>query len=597
MKKRYLLPLLFFGLLFSQCRKEETISHSQPVKPNTSLDKGKSILADFSGQIINEFNNAVANASVVIGDKTALTNSNGFFFIRDAAVNENFAYASVNAVGHFHGSRTVLPKSGVNQIKITLLSNAIRGSFPASQGGKIEVGKATIQFGVGYTKANGIPYSGRVNVAMKYLDPEADNLNEIMPGDLLASSTTGSKLLESYGMVAVELKDDAGNKLQLAEGNEAVIHMGLSPNVLSKAPNSLPLWYFDEERGIWIEEGKAELINGEYIGSVKHFSFWNCDVPRDYNRIDGIVKTSNGYPIAGLSISLTSKLIGTGKCYTSSQGEYGGRVPSGETFNLSVSYLSKSKFKTMTIGPFSSDQKIPDIIIDDLSDLVKIEGSAIDCNGDPVLKGLLFINDQTPIDINSGTYSFYMPKSTAFTVRYYDYLSAMYTKNELHNGYLSNQNWSSKKICDAGSGGGGNGKLTYEISYRIDGVLYLPHPITPTAFGYYHTMDYIKLTRYHQKDGVNIGDIRFDLINYNGPGNYTVRNENRDSAFFGDYYSPTCTGADSLNLIVNEYFIASAPGNNVLIDLEFSGTVKVWNEQKQLFEKKNLTEGIIKASQ
>lgn len=595
MKRTCQLSLIFLALLFSQCRKETNLlPEDTNENSHFTIQKGDKKIASFSGQILNETGIPVAYALVKIGDKTASCDVNGFFSIEDAAVYTNHAYARVYASGYFFGSRTVLPKEGINQIHIKLLSNAHVGSFSASQGGEIQVGRAKVSFGAGYVHANGSPYNGTVSVAFKYLDPEADNLNEIMPGDLLASSEEGDKMLESFGMIAVELKDNAGNKLQLAENNEAVVRMGLSASALAKAPNSLPLWYFDEEKGHWIEEGKAELIDGEYVGSVKHFSFWNCDVPRDYNRIDGIVKTTDGNPLAGVKISLVSSLMGTGKCYTSSEGQYGGRVPSGESFTLHVSYMTQDGLKTMILGPYNSDEIIPDIILGDIPGTIKIQGSAIDCKGLPVAKGVLFINDLFPVKIADGKYSFYYLASTPYTTRYYDQGTGTYSSKKTVPGYSSNHIMPAESVCgNGGGGGGGGGSFTYEISYRIDGVPTRYTLENRCTFGYSSTMQYIEVFR---TNASNDEVFKLKILNYSGTGIYTVNNQLGDSLWLGNRKNEHCTVADNIEVNVVDYFIVSGSPSNISMDIRFSGTVNVWNENKQLFEKKPLTDGKLTAT-
>lgn len=590
MKRTCQLSLLFLALLFSQCRKEMPLDETNdPISQDYSIDKGKSVLASFSGKIVNESGSPVPFAYITIGDKAVQTNSDGFFFVKDAYVFENHAYIRVSATNYFHGSRSMIPKQGVNQVNITLLSNIIKTGFPSNSGGVVTVGKAKVEFGSGYVDELGIAYSGEVRVAMKYLDPEAANLSEIMPGDLVAASREGTKLLESFGMVAVELKTANGAKLQLAKGNEATLHMGLSPTALSKAPEELPLWYFDETKGHWVEEGSAQLIDGEYVGKVKHFSFWNCDVPRDYNRIDAVVKTTDGSPLAGVDIHINSRLMGAGHCMTSSKGAFGGRVPSGELFNLNVSYMSLGVLKNLDLGPFSTDQVLPDIIIGDIPGLITVSGKFNGCNNTPLQSGMLFLNDQITIDIIGGSYSFKYPANLPFTLRAYD--QSNLANRRSFTGYGSNMELPTDSLCQQS---GGTKELSYQISYEIDGQTTTYKREVNTGFGYTVTSSLVRVSRFQLNGPGLMGNFRLNIQNYSGIGDYTLRHQNGDSLWIGNYNQPHCAYADSINANVKDYFVKS---DVLSMNIEFSGTLNVWNEQLQTYEKKELQNGFLVATQ
>ena len=77
----------------------------------------------------------------------------------------------------------------------------------------------------------------------------------------------------------VEMVDDAGNKLQLASGQPAILTFTIPDTLLSLAPASIPLWYFNDSSGRWIQQGTAVKQGNTYVGQVGHFTYWNCDAP------------------------------------------------------------------------------------------------------------------------------------------------------------------------------------------------------------------------------------------------------------------------------------------------------------------------------
>lgn len=63
-----------------------------------------------------------------------------------------------------------------------------------------------------------------------------------------------------------------GQKLQIASGKKVKMSNKVPNELLDKAPSTIPLWYFDESLGYWIEKGEAHLVNDSYVGEVGHFS-------------------------------------------------------------------------------------------------------------------------------------------------------------------------------------------------------------------------------------------------------------------------------------------------------------------------------------
>ncbi len=101
-----------------------------------------------------------------------------------------------------------------------------------------------------------------------------------MPGDLRGIGSDGYETaLQSFGMMDVEMEDAAGNKLQLAPGQQALLTFTIPDSLQSIAPATIPLWYFNDTTGRWIEQGSAMRQGNTYVGQVGHFTYWNCDAP------------------------------------------------------------------------------------------------------------------------------------------------------------------------------------------------------------------------------------------------------------------------------------------------------------------------------
>ena len=128
------------------------------------------------------------------------------------------------------------------------------------------------------TASGGAP-AGPVTVRVTPIDPAADPAN--MPGDYRAQGTGGTlRAIESFCALDVTLKDAAGNPLNLATGQTATIRIPVATRAPS-VPATIPLYYFDEAIGLWVQEGTATLAgtapNRYYEGTVAHFTTWNAD--------------------------------------------------------------------------------------------------------------------------------------------------------------------------------------------------------------------------------------------------------------------------------------------------------------------------------
>ncbi|MBL0200667.1 MAG: hypothetical protein IPP81_11130 [Chitinophagaceae bacterium] len=94
----------------------------------------------------------------------------------------------------------------------------------AASGGTVTLANGlSIKLPVGgiVNAATNATYTGTVNVAAYWINPTAADLNQIMPGDLRGINTEGTlKLLQTFGMAAVELTGASGELLQIANGQK-----------------------------------------------------------------------------------------------------------------------------------------------------------------------------------------------------------------------------------------------------------------------------------------------------------------------------------------------------------------------------------------
>jgi len=130
---------------------------------------------------------------------------------------------------------------------------------------------------------NGSKPAGNVQVAVSTIDLfSAGN----MPGDMTVVDENGrrSGFMISYGAGSIEVFDEEGN-YQLDKGAEAEISIPVDSSAYlygNEIPNSIPLFYYNEDSGFWTVAGKA-VLNQErnaYVGKLQHFSTFNMDIEK-----------------------------------------------------------------------------------------------------------------------------------------------------------------------------------------------------------------------------------------------------------------------------------------------------------------------------
>lgn len=547
LKISLLLMISLFLTTLTSCEKDDPTTQPQnPPSGNYNFELGAAKTASFFGTIIDESKNPMGGVAVSIGASSAVTDANGVFFIENASVNENHAFVKAEKNGFFLGSRSVVPTDGVNTIKIMMLQKQNIGSFDASAGGSVNGNGITIDFQAGVVDASGNTYTGTVEVAAKYIDPESDDFADYMPGNLIGADANGGNYLESYGMVAIELTDGNGNELQPADGKEATVSFPLSAGLLSDAPATINLWHFDDARGFWEREGEAVLDGNVYKASVSHFSFWNCDIPTAYVNIEGRVIDDFGAGLPSIQVRIVSTGFGTGFGYTDASGYYAGIVPAGDDLTLEI-YLDCGLVHSVSIGVLASDYTVPDITLPTLLTTI-VSGNIVDCSSAPVANGYVKLGNGDVIFVVSGAFSTVVCDGDDIDVQAFD-LDAL-NESGVFSYTVSGASYSVGTIM-ACSG------ITEYISWNIDGDDYIV-----TA----------NMSAWQQGTYAGISSDIPDYFTFNssaftGPGAYVLDNVSAHSISGTDIVMSISSG--SINLNFSDFGTMSGD----LVDGTFSGTV------------------------
>ena len=463
--KRLLILVLLFPILFNNCSSDSGIDGNSNATP---LNFGSEVLKNFTGQILDENNNPVSNVAITVANKSATTDVNGVFIINNATVRDKFAFVTAKKAGYLDGSRSLVPTNGMNNVKITLLSGTIVGTINSGATGSVSLSNGSkVTFDGNFKTENGQAYSGVVSVIMKHLDPTDATTFDKMPGMLLAQNASGEeRVLESYGMMNIELRGAASQKLQLS--TTAQIEMPIATSQLSASPTTIPLWHFDETLGYWKEEGAATKQGTKYIGTVSHFSWWNCDAQFPTVRLSVTVVNSNGTPLANVRVGIrraTNSYTVNGT--TNTQGQVSGLVPANESLTMVVFDSCGNIVSTTNIGPFAVATTLPNLVIPNSTiQSTLVQGNLLKCDGTNATNGYVLMrygNQNQIATVTNGTFSFTMlvcsATNTGFSLQGFDY-DNLQTTNSINFTFTSpTTNVGNITACNS---------ISEFISYRVD---------------------------------------------------------------------------------------------------------------------------------
>ncbi|MCC6288185.1 MAG: carboxypeptidase regulatory-like domain-containing protein [Chitinophagaceae bacterium] len=365
----------------------------------------KEVVVNISGKVVDEQDQPVKNASVKVGGSSTQTNELGNFSFSNVKIMQRNGFIQIEKEGFFKGLKTMnIDPAQENKLEIKLLKRTLTATFDASAGGTVSTdGDSKIIFEPGSVvkDADKTPYTGKVNIYAKYLNPTAGDFLKTMPGNLVG--VTGSEeevQLISFGMLNVEMETETGEKLQLAQGKPATISSEIPDELLGQAQATIPLWYMDEKDGLWKEEGIASKDGNRFSGKVSHFSFWNYDY---YSRqglplykIKARFVNKNNAPVMYKKFSISTHSVMHQENLTDSTGLInfmGSRDSMLITLWLTPCNNNTAIFK---VGPFTEDTDLGNLVVDDTSQTNILKGKLAVCDS-RVLKngGLLYLYNGT----------------------------------------------------------------------------------------------------------------------------------------------------------------------------------------------------------
>jgi hypothetical protein len=398
-------------LLFNSCRKDDDSFESE----DTSF-AGSSITADVAGIVRKPDGQPLSACNVTINGQSIVTDANGIFIFYNIGLqSRTIVTCESNVYGN--ATKAFITKNACNYVNIIypevvvspFLNSSMSQTFTALWGNEVIIPANAL------VKENGTAYSGMYKLDVSYLNPDSANFNTLVPGGDLMTNT--GKVLYSYGMMRVEIKSAANEKLQLNGTAQAQIKFPIAASQMSSANAVIPAWHFDETKAEWIEEGTATKSGNKYIMNVNHFSWWNCDYTGTRATVEGIIKDCHGALIPNAVITFNGMYTTT----TNANGYFSVWVPAGMSINMQLLYannpflgINSSVYSIPALGA-GQIYTVPSFSV---SCLTLVSGTVQGCNGTPLNAYIMYTyNNQVCYQVpTNGQFTLAVPSLTSLTL-------------------------------------------------------------------------------------------------------------------------------------------------------------------------------------
>ncbi len=346
------LPMALCFFAVTACSGDDATNPGPASAPPTNgTIAGRVIASDGSG--------GVPNATIEVGTAQATSGADGSYSLSVPASDR--AVVRVGANGFAENIRIARVSSGQSTaLTVRLVKVGVTGNVPIASGGTID-GPSSAQI---VLPANGlVPSTGgspSANVSVSLTPINVATTTSDMPGDFTASSNGGIAQIESFGAMLVDVRDSSNVRYSLAPGNTAAIRIPVSTRTPSaNRPPTIPLLYFDNSTGRWVQEGQATLVtngsNPYYEGSVSRLSYWNADLVTETIVVTGCVKNDAGQPVANALVESDGiDYSGSSQTLATADGSF--QIPIRKSGKATITaFIGNQLTNTVTAGPAAAN--------------------------------------------------------------------------------------------------------------------------------------------------------------------------------------------------------------------------------------------------
>ena len=408
--------LFSFCLLFvvHSCKRNEAL------EPNSHFDEtshynSNYYSTDINGLVLDENENPISGATVAYQGLTTTTDDYGVYEFSNVKVGDIHNFIKITKPGYFDGCRTFRTINTATIFQKTILNKEMNSAvFMSAKGGNITSGNVNLSFSpesIVYEQT-GETYDGEVVVSIRLIEPTEEQSAYQMPGDFSAEEDDQLVLLNSIGIISVELHSTQGDDLQIKDGQTVTMTTEIPLNLQENLPENLDLYHFDLLRGIWIQEGVLEKVGNILKSEVTHFSSWAYCGPKESIIFSGRLVDEIGNPLPSTSLHISTNKGWGNSGITNSDGSFSGRIPKGSSVRISIKgfdvrdcYGHDIYIDTALVGPYNSNTNIGNIVFKEpeatTPKSLLIQGTLLNCDGLNLKYGIITINNRI-YQINNG---------------------------------------------------------------------------------------------------------------------------------------------------------------------------------------------------
>ncbi len=319
-----IMPIITMLLLTACINSDNSGSSDNQNTENTMGETGGIV-----GKILNaNTGDPLQNVNIRAFQITTESDESGNFTLQEVTPDERVV-VTFSLAGYAEQSKViqVQDQNTTTSLPILMLPVATTQTFDSSVPQTLSVDNSPAKVfidALSLVKLDGTEPTGEVTVEITPIDPTVDI--DLMPGDMKTDIGAGTLApIESFGALNVVFRDSEGNDLNLSEGSNATIRIPVTNRTGIAPPSTIPLYFYNESTGLWVEEGNAILdaTTSYYEGTVSHFSTWNADILYEQVQITGWVENEEGVRMPNVYVvSEGDDYSGTDYTFTDAEGNF-----------------------------------------------------------------------------------------------------------------------------------------------------------------------------------------------------------------------------------------------------------------------------------
>ena len=415
------------------------------VNANAKAEKEKHHRGTIVGQVSDPSGQPLEGVTVSVHKKgpSTTTDAGGLYSLtgvkqkKRVVVNfEKAGYASTQGIAILKSKKVKdkdIPKvKGNRKLKQATLTKVMvpvgeTQQLDADSGGTVEQNGFKVNFPPG-----SLDVVGNVDLVISPIDVSSSEILAF-PGDFTGVAVSGGRvLMETFSLMDVDITQN-GEPVQLRPGATAALEFLLPETTSAAEGDTIPLWFFNEAKGLWFEEGVGTVAASTSVagrlavfGEVSHFTWWNADNPIDTQTcLSGLVLDTLGDPVAGAQVFAEGvDYTGISYAQTNAAGQYCINVKRASTVELIAKFAFGNVVQQNSITVITSDMQmtcntggctpVPTIILAGIS---CIEGDVRDAADNPIAGALVNSTaGATAITEADGSYCMKAPAEEDVTV-------------------------------------------------------------------------------------------------------------------------------------------------------------------------------------